>query len=536
MASLAPVTGTLGSARAAHLLRRTGFGYAKAARQQFAGLTAQAAVDQLFSAPGVVTPPLDPLTSPLQTWIGQTPVSEQNDLQAVLLHWWVAGLKNSGTLITDRLVYYLHTHFPTIMERVPDADCLYYQLALFRYYATGNFKALTRAICIDNAMLAHLDGRYNVAGAPQENFAREFFELYTVGKGPQVSADDYTSFTEQDVKSATEVFTGWDTDFGYTTLNPVTQLPTGKVKGNGTNASQHTGGSKTFSARFQNTVISNSANTVQGVNDELDDFIDMVFAQDPAAEYIVRRLYRFFVYYLITDEVENDIIQPLAQQFKTSGYQLMPTLKTLFMSQHFYDEDDGVLQNDIRGALIKSPVELVLGGLNVFGIPLPSEATNNTVFQQCMGFILSSFSRQGMDLFQPYDVAGYDAYHQFPMYNRSWITANYLAERYKFFGDLLEGNVPGLTFDFVQWVQLNISDPSQPDVLVDELMDLLFPIVSEPSRRTFFRDDVLLDNLSVANWQTEWSIYTVTGNDNGVRLQLERLFLALTQSPEFQIH
>ena len=65
------------------------------------------------------------------------------------------------------------------MERVPDADCVYYQLALFRYYATDNFKNLTRALCIDSAMLAHLDGRYNVAGSPQENFAREFFELYT---------------------------------------------------------------------------------------------------------------------------------------------------------------------------------------------------------------------------------------------------------------------------------------------------------------------------------------------------------------------
>ena len=536
MASLDPVTGTLGSARAAHLLRRATFGFNKSTRQQFAGLTAQAAVDQLFLPPAAATPPLDPLTSPLHTWIGQTPVSEQNDLQAVLLHWWVAGLKNSGSRITERLTYYLHTHFPTIMERVPDADSIYYQLALFRYYAAGNFKDLTRALCIDNAMLAHLDGRYNVAGAPQENFAREFFELYTVGKGAQVSADNYTTFSEQDVHGATQVCTGWDTDFTYATVDAVTLLPTGKVKGNGTNASQHTAGAKTFSAAFQNTMITTSANTVQGVNDELTAFIDMVFAQDHAAEYIVRRLYRFFVYYYISDEAETDIIQPLAQQFKASGYALMPTIKTLLMSQHFYDEDDGVMQNDIRGAIIKSPVELVLGGLNTFDIPLVSEATNNAVFHQCLGNILSAFSLQGMDLFQPYDVAGYDAYHQFPMYNRSWITTNYLAERYKFFDDLIHGGVLGITFDFVLWVKLNISDPTQPDLIVDELVELLFPVVPDAVRRGFFLNDVLLDNLSVGNWQTEWSLYTVNGNDTGVRQQLERLFLALTQSPEYQIY
>lgn len=536
MASLAPVSGTLGSARAAHLLRRASFGYNKASRQQFAGLTAQAAVDQLFLPATPVTPPLDPLSSPLRTWIGLTPVSDQNDLQPVLLHWWLAQLKNSGTRITDRMTYYLHTHFPTIMERVPDSDCLYYQLSLFRYYATDNFKALTRALCIDNAMLAHLDGRYNVASAPQENFAREFFELFTVGKGAQVSADNYTTFSEQDVKSATLVFTGWDTDFSYVNIDPVTQLPTGKVKGNGTNASQHAAGAKTFDTAFGNTVIGPSPNTVQGVNDELTAFIDMVFAQDHAAEYIVRRLYRFFVYYSVSDEVENDIIRPLAQQFKTSGYQLMPVLKTLLMSQHFYDEDDGVMQNDVRGALIKSPLELLLNALTLFDIPLASETTNNAVFHQGLGQIYLALGRQGMDLFQPYDVAGYDAYHQFPMYNRSWITTNYLAERYKFFDDLLTGGIAGLSFDFVAWVKLNISDPSEPDVLIDELLDLVFPVLSDPARRNFFRDDVLLDNLSVANWQTEWSIYTLTGNDNGVRLQLERLFLALTQSPEFQIH
>lgn len=536
MASLNPVTGVLGNARASHLLRRAVFGFNIATRQQFANLTAPDAVDLLFQMPPAVTPPLEPLSSPLVSWIGGTPLSQGFELQRYLLHWWTALLKNSGSNIHERLVFYLHTHFPTIIERIPKTDSVYYQLALFRYYTTGSFRDLAQAVVIDNAMLSHLDGKYNVAGAPQENFAREFFELFTVGKGAQQGPGNYTTFTEQDVQSATAVFTGWTTDeAGYATTDPLTGLPCGKLKGNGTTATQHSQGSKTFSAAFQGTVITSADNSVSSAQNELTQFIDMVFGQDHTAAYIIRKLYRFFVYYHITNEVENDIILPLAQQFKSSGYQLMPVLKTLLCSEHFYDEDDAIPQNDVYGSIIKSPLELVLNALNTFDIPLPDEAADNAGFHNTLGTLLSAFGRQGMDLFQPYDVAGYDAYYQFPMFNRCWITPNYLAERYKFFELLLGGSIPGLYFDFVQWVQLNLSDPSDADILLDELTGLLFPVAPDATRRAFFRNDVFLDTLTPAAWQSEWNNYVNTGTDTGVRIPLERLFIALTQSPEYQI-
>jgi len=211
-------------------------------------------------------------------------------------------------------------------------------------------------------------------------------------------------------------------------------------------------------------------------------------------------------------------------------------LKTLLQSEHFFDEDDTVFQNDTRGAIIKSPIEMILNTLNTFEINLPSEQTQNTLFHQTLSDIKSTFSRQGLELYYPYDVAGYDAYFQFPMYNRSWITPNYLAERYKFFERLLTGQVPGLQFDFVNWVKLNISNPSNPDIIIDEMIDILFPFPPDSQRRDFFRNSVLLDNLSVINWQVEWASYVNQGNDAGVRIQLENLFLALTQCPEYQIH
>lgn len=536
MPSLNPVSGTLGNARAAHLLRRTLFGFTPAVRQQFAGLTSQAAVDLLFTLPQPPQAPLDPLTNPLTTWIGQTPVSEPFELDSVLLNWWIAQMKNSGVSIHERLVYYLHTHVPTIIDRVSPIDFIYYQLSLYRFYAFGNFKKLMRAICIDNAMLQHLDGRLNVASAPQENFAREFFELFTVGKGEQVSADNYTTFTEQDVQSATALLTGWDKDDTLASIDPETLLPRGRLKGNGSVASQHALGAKAFSAAFQNTVITSSNSTVQSAENELSEFIDMVFDQDSCAQHIVRKLYRFFVFYQISEEAEVEIIQPLASQLRNSGYEIVTVLKTLLQSEHFFDEDDTVFQNDTRGAIIKSPIEMILNTLNTFEINLPSEQTQNTLFHQTLSDIKSTFSRQGLELYYPYDVAGYDAYFQFPMYNRSWITPNYLAERYKFFERLLTGQVPGLQFDFVNWVKLNISNPSNPDIIIDEMIDILFPFPPDSQRRDFFRNSVLLDNLSVINWQVEWASYVNQGNDAGVRVQLENLFLALTQCPEYQIH
>jgi uncharacterized protein (DUF1800 family) len=107
------------------------------------------------------------------------------------------------------MVWFYHTHFPMIISRIqsrPQFSLDY--LRLLRFYALGNYKDLAKACCIDNAMLIHLDGNSNVKGAPQENFGREFLELFTVGKGLQVGPEDYTNFTETDVKALTRALTG----------------------------------------------------------------------------------------------------------------------------------------------------------------------------------------------------------------------------------------------------------------------------------------------------------------------------------------
>jgi hypothetical protein len=107
---------------------------------------------------------------------------------------------NSGRAMVEKMVFFYHTHFTTKEEVVQSNQALYHQNELFRYYALGNFKELTRKVCLDNAMMIFLDGRDNDRNNVNENFGRELLELYTIGKGPQTGPGDYTHYTEQDVK------------------------------------------------------------------------------------------------------------------------------------------------------------------------------------------------------------------------------------------------------------------------------------------------------------------------------------------------
>jgi hypothetical protein len=136
-------------------------------------------------------------------------------------------------------------------------------------------------------------------------------------------------------------------------------------------------------------------------------------------------------------------------------------------------------------------------------------------------------------------VAGYDPYYQFPDYHRYWISSNYLANRYKF-SELLISGFTGMSgnllqLDVVAFVDANCSNPGDATILVQELAEWLFPITLDTVRFNYFRDDVLLDQLSAANWTAEWDNYVNTSSDVNVRLQLESLFTAMMQTPEYQL-
>ena len=550
MASIASFSQVLGTQNAAHLLRRATFGATKQQVDQFARLSAATAVSRLLITSPCPPPPVDPATG--QTWVNPKPTdanSPGNELQDQLNGWWLHQLVTQPLSMQEKMTFFLHTHFTTIAERVGQKAALYHQLKLFHHYALGNFKALAKKICVDNAMLKFLDGQLNEVGNPNENFGREFLELYSIGKGPQAGPDNYTNYTEQDVREAAKVFSGWKEDAEFTNIDAETGTAQALLKSDIVGiAARHDAGTKQFSAAFQQQTISPSEMIGEQATDaaalgEIDQLVNMVFAQPETARHLCRKLYRYLVYYEITEEVEQNVIEPLAQVCIENDYELSPVLHALLSSQHFYDNDNAVVEDDTTGAIIKSPLELTIGTLRFFQVMLPTSSDDLTMYYQTYKrVLLDELAEQGLPLYNPYEVAGYPAYHQSPGYHRNWISVNYLARRYEYAKDLIAGVYNSddqllARLDVVAYVRdaNNISDPFNATQLVRELTDYLLPEAISEERFTYFLKTILLDDLSEANWQTEWQNYLGTGDDSSVRVQLEKLFNTILQSPEYQL-
>lgn len=558
MASLNPITGVLGKKGAAHLLRRATWGPGPTDIEAFAGLTVTEALNNLFSTPPLPDPPVDLQTG--ESWVNPpaTPAAVEgvNSEQDTLFHffraWHLEQMRLSGNNLRERITYFYHTHLPTAWSVIGNSEAVYYQNALFRHYAFGSFKDLFKKICLDNAMLRYIDGESNDKDSPNENFAREMFELYSIGRGPQIAEGNYTNYTEDDIKAACRVLTGWRFDSTFTNLDPDTNIPAGKLETETSSglpatelAVRHDKDPKVFTAAFGSQaiqpfeIVENLA-TREAAIKEFDDMIEMIFTQEETSRFICRKLYRFFVYWDISPEVETDIIGPLANTFRTNDYEMETILRQLLASEHFFDADTPATTDNSIGALIKSPLEMIIGSLRFFNISMP--ATLSDLYQKSyINGILPMMLEQGLDFYEPIDVSGYPPYSQEPSYNRDWITPNAIGHRYHFsnilMGRLDEGGDYGFQLDIVDWVRNsgNVSDPSNAETLVQTFTQNLLAVEIDTDRYNYFLNDVFLDNLAPATWTTEWNLYTSGGNDDVVRDRLETLVASLMQTPEFQL-
>jgi uncharacterized protein (DUF1800 family) len=549
MAALDPFTGNLGEKNAAHLLRRATFGPTIEEIKSFSGKTVSQAMDILFSVPPLPAPPVDPKTG--STWLNpkasQSANSENSLLIDYFIAWHLEQMRTSGTNIRERIVYFLHSHIPTRRTVVDSSEAMYYQNCLFRFYAFGSFTDLFRKICIDNAMLVYIDGRLNINQWPNENFAREMLELYSIGKGPQIGDGNYTNYTEKDIKEAARVLSGYKNDDSFTNLDPDSNIPIGKLEVSGIRATLHDAGIKTFSDAFQNTVISPAATdggyaTADAAKKELSDMITMIFNKDETARFLCRKLYRFFVYYNISADVETQVIIPLAQVFKSSGYNLKTVITKLLSSQHFFDMDNAVTSDNNIAAIIKSPIELILGGLRFFNVTVPLSPVKSFYDDAYRNGITKLIFDMGLEFYEPYDVAGYDAYFQIPGYNRNWITPINLANRYLFSQNLLENINRGETGSVINADLINfidntqhVTDPSDASKVVKAFTDYLISVELNTDRFNYFLNTIFLESLAAYNWTNEWNAYKAGGSNATVKLRLETLVTRLIQTPEFQL-
>ena len=217
MASIAPYTSVLGHRHAMHLLRRTTFNLSKSIIDTCALSTAEDALEDLFAVNSLNLPePIDVQTLEHFINLGIEPTSNTSNQKSYVLSWWMEEALNDST-IAHKLEFFLHSIFIT-NNSIGQARETYDYLNLFRLsstrYTNGSFemdsyKSLALKMITDNAMLRYLNGRENTSTSPNENFAREFFELFTIGKGPQIGVGNYTTYTEDDIVEGAKLLTGW---------------------------------------------------------------------------------------------------------------------------------------------------------------------------------------------------------------------------------------------------------------------------------------------------------------------------------------
>ncbi len=550
MASLSPLTGSLGHRRAAHLLRRTSFNFTKPKVDLMAGQTAAQAINSIlqlnaFQQSQPIYKDLQTPGSPVQTWILPLPGLPANTpaqdfiLRRWLMIWWCnEALRDTG--IGHKMQFFFHQFMQTSANE-SRSHMFFDYLQLMRWAALGNFKKLAYKIVVDNNMLFYLNNQQNSKNNPNENFAREYLELFTIGKGPQIGPGDYTNYTEDDIVQAAKVLTGFRVRINRDVVDAETGIPRGDVQFN-----QHATGSKTFSSKFNNTVIA-GATDAAGMWVELQAFVNMIFAQPETAKNLCRRLYRFLVSRNITTEIETDIIVPLSNTLIANNFEVKPVLQQLLQSQHFFDADDSDNVDEIIGGMIKSPIELNYQTLSFFGMPLPDPVNNTPSYFQLFdaGMLQRAFGTANFPLFFPSDVAGYPAYYSDPGFSHQWFDSSTIITRYKVGEMFLSGkltiggqvNQPlGTKLDIAPWVKNSgvISNALDSQTLVENLLKYLLPEPVDADRFNYFHVQVFLDNLPPTDWTYEWQNYLNTNNATEVTLALERLIKAIMYSPEYQ--
>ena len=601
MAILAEHLGALDKRLAKHLLRRACFQYSKSQLDQMIGKTPSEIIDAIsISKTYSWMWPNDPITNNANTncadiqdgyWLNNSNwnyfsyICRQVPKRGMVAGWWWYNAIKQNTLI-DKLTWFLFTTFTVSKDDGAGKSAHFFDyLNLLQFYADKSVKDLARKITFDNSMLYYLDNGDNNNNNPNENYAREFLELFTIGKGPQVAEGDYTNYTEHDVIQAARVFSGikFKRDRDNPDLDTIKQphypngIPMGYI-----NVNKHDSGNKTFSYAFNNQVIT-GGNSETAIETELDDFVDMIFDKLETAKNYVRKMYRMFVRSEWDQEVEDDIITPLAQQLQSNGYNLLEVLKTLLKSKHFFDLDDTDSTNENIGGIIKNPLQFFNELITLLEVDIPnpdtpqvSQGNSWDTSNENFRFYLfwwnfchnTFFGFTGMSLFAPSTVAGYPGDYQPPAYDRAWFNSNNIVARYNTIMSLIgstyndnygNGNnrIQGLQtgnnggtyytriwtgFDSTTFINNIISDPANADTLVQELSDLFYCEAIDASRLAYFKKSLIHDGEVNYIWYDAWTAYTnpndpVAAEDAAVFIKnrLDSLLTRMINAAEFQL-
>jgi uncharacterized protein (DUF1800 family) len=380
-AAAAAAPGRLTAEQARHLLIRTGFAPTQFEVDAITGRDGAQVVamfiDQARSVQPLHPPPAFVAAAPpapprlLKTSEERQAQRQQQQREGLEMKtWWLREMIESPAPLKERMTLFWHNHFATSQQKVVRSQGMWNQQAILRTDALGSFRTLLHGIAKDPAMLVYLDGARSRKEAPNENFAREVMELFTLGESSQGGR-----YSEQDIKEAARAFTGWSVD------------------------------TEDFSFRLRPALHDNGSKTVLGHTGNFggDAVIDILLEQPAAARFVVSKLWKEFIS-PVPDTVE---LERIAARFRDSGYDVSVVLGELFTSDAFWMPAN-------RGALVKSPVDLVVGTVRQFGFGYTD-----------MTPLALKASQLGQNLLVPPNVKGWPGQNE-------WINTTTLLERKRF--------------------------------------------------------------------------------------------------------
>jgi len=521
MALLDKYDNPLNSRQVAHFLRRITFGSSEQNIKKLTGKTAETIIQSFLSQTNPPNAPRDQENKTFHDLPWGYPATDsttqnKNDAarRALIKNWWLAQMIGQKENIIEKMTLFWQNHFVSTATDVSDARFIYLQYQLLRKNALGNFKTFIMEITKDPSMLLYLDGNENVVGKPNENYGRELQELFTIGQG---------NYNEDDVKNAARVLTGWR-PIGFRNAK-VAEISVEF------RAAQHDTGDKTFSSYYQNKVIKGRTGVGTPAGDaELEELINMILARDQTALFIVRKIYRWFVQAEISQLVENEVIQPLATLFR-KDYEIKPVLVKLFSSKHFYDDQ-------LIGSQIKSPLDLIIGTLLHFNQNVPDPVSDRATYDLFNQYITARAKEQQMEVFDQPTVFGWRPYYDTDFYEL-WINSTTLALRGSFTDTIVAGSAKfKININSLDLVK-NVSNPSDPVILVNELTNYLFAFDLTQSQKNYVIDEVLIPGLPRYEWTLEWNTYTSDPNNaakkNSIKMKIDNMYLYLLRLAEFQM-
>jgi hypothetical protein len=394
--------------KVAHLHRRAGFGATWGELQRDLRDGPAVSVKRLLQPPSVSEderPVVDILSQ------GVLDSGDPERLKAWSLYRMLYGPDS----LREKLTLFWHGHFATSNRKVQSLPFMLQQNELFRRRALGNFGDLLTDVCSDPAMLAWLDGGNSRKEKPNENFAREFLELFTLGLG---------HYTEPDIRQAARAFTGWVEEH-LGDFPPRRKFHYDRA--------QFDDGKKTFLAQTGNWGAA--------------DVVRITLEQPACAEFLCRKLYRFFV--SDTAEPSAELLARLAKELRDNRYWIGHVVGIILRSRHFYDQA-------AYRARLKGPVEFSAGLVRVLEVP---RADVNLLA------LAVACERQGQELFYPPNVKGWDG-------GRTWLNSTTMVERGNWVSDVVWGNADlGLkAYDPLEWAKRQGLPPGRTAAALADLL------------------------------------------------------------------